>query len=342
VTVVVCTECGNETDTDEQFCESCGTYLAWWGERIDGSAETVAEGELQAETNGGSAATALLSMPPGPEAVSRPPRTIRQAWKHNPGDIVCATCARPNPPGGHFCRACGGTLLGAPPLVIPRWRRIVRRTRTWRAGERPGWTRLKAGGPRRIPRRILLLVGAALLAIGLIVACIWLWAVSVGGWARHVANTIRRDAYPYYEPLRPASVRGEPQTKQHPGRAAFDRDLTTFWAAPGRNGIGGRLIVNLKPAADVARLGIFAGDPVGNELVPKDVRLAFFRWDATVKGGWVLMKTAGIRLDNKPGFQFFAQSAKGVGLVIITVRSVYAADTPGVASITEVEFFHKH
>jgi hypothetical protein len=508
--VVVCTECGNETEGEEQFCESCGTYLGWWGKRRDASAETVIAAEEEAggtaavvvvsppgpgtdtaspvgvtaaerqaggtapgalasprppakeavrrpprtlhqawrrmtgalicttcecpnprsahfcrtcgavlvstppivvtrwqrlrgraalltagqhpgptpdprtvtasavtliaaepRTDGPAPAAAALPRPPGKEAGRRPPRTLRQAWRREAGALICMTCTRPNPRSAHFCRTCGAVLVGTPPVVVTRWQRLRGRAALLAAGQRPGWTKLVAEGPRRIPRQAALIAAGAALVAVLVVVCAWLWASSVGDWAGRVAHSVRRDVYPYYDPIRPAArVRERPRRRNHRGRAAFDRDLTTYWVSPGTpkqhppTGIGGYLVVRIKAASDLDRVAIFAGDPVGKELVPSRLRIRYFRWCPrnaaasyssckTTKRGHTTRKKGhrrspwqpagydAIKLANKPGFQYRSLTGRDVGLVVITVTGVYDADSPGTAALTEVEFFRK-
>ena len=348
MSVVVCTECGNESDGDELFCDSCGTYLGWWGEKLEGSPQAVVEAEAQAEGDTATA-TAVMARAPGAEATRRPPKTMRQAWRSVPGEIICQACENPSPPSAHFCRTCGTVLVGTPPVEErSRWDRVVRRRRVLRAGERPGWTRLRSEGPRRIPKQLAILAGGTVAATAFAVLCVWLWAHSVGHWAGGVAHRVRLDVYPYYDPIRPANASGDPQTKAHPGSAAFDRDLTTFWLSPSTNGqkpptgIGGRLVANFRPATDIDRISIFAGDPTGAELVPSRLRVGFYRWSRTAKGHWLLVDSTGISLANQPGYQTFPVTERGIGLAVITVKGVYAADSPGTAAITEIEFFKKH
>ena len=352
--VVICKECGNESTRDEQFCEACGTYLGWWGEHVDTSAETIVAAEEQAEAvtqvavasppasvqstrptmwrrfssrmsltpgSGGRSAAAgarlLLKagtvavtpygwhgngrapvaapslQRPGKEAVRRPPRTLRQAWGRVVAGVICMSCKQMNPRGAHFCRNCGAVLVGTPPVVVTRWQSLTRRPAFLEAGQRPGWTKVVAEGPRRIPRRVAVIAGAVLLVLALVVFGAWLWARSVGNWTGRVAHNVRLDVYPYYTPIKPAKVSGIPRPKKHPktkiGRDlkrhpvedAFDRDLTTYWQAPPTlkqkppTGIGAQLIVRIKPARNLDRVAIFAGDPAGEKLVPSRLQLGY-------------------------------------------------------------------
>jgi hypothetical protein len=332
---------------------------------------------------------------PGKEAVRRPPRTLRQAWARAVGGVICTACEQPNPRSAHFCRICGAVLVGTPPVVVTRWQRLVGRPASLAAGQRPGWTKVVAEGPRRIPRRAALIAGGVVLVVVLAVLCAWLWVTSVGDWAGRMADDVRRDVYPYYDPIRPAKVSWNPKTLRHPGLNAFDRDLTTYWLSPATRkqkpatGIGGYLVAHFNPPADLDRVGIYAGDPVGKQLAPSKLRLGYFRWErghpiannnpnhpgrylarpdakgvfttpgrngklvrttndphkARIRGAknhWVLVGSTGLTLANKPGFQKRSLNARDVGLVVITVKGVYDATSPGTAALTEVEFFRKH
>jgi hypothetical protein len=359
---------------------------------------TVVAGEpsTAAPANGGAPrADVVAPQPPGKEDVGRPPRALGQAWRRAAGDVICTNCRNQNPRGAKFCRTCGVVLVGTPPVTVTRWQRLRRHPAFLEAGQRPGWTQVVVEGPRRIPRRIAIIAAVVVVLAALAAGAAWLWATKVGHFGHRVAHDVRVDVYPYYTPVRPVSVKWHPAAKLHPGTKAFDRDLTTYWKSPKRlkenpaAGVGGSLVARMQaPGVDLDRVGIFAGDPVGKQLVPSQLRVGFFKWDygapkrnrnprypgkyrarphaqgvfvtrgrngklvkttndphkarTRTRKGWVLVDSTGIRLANKPGFQFFPLAEQGVGLVVITVKGVYDVTSPGTAALTEVEFFRKH
>jgi Double zinc ribbon len=75
---ILCRRCGAENAAGDQFCGTCGAFLEWEGEALEG--------------------------PLAPLPVSAAPSAPAA------GEVVCHACGRPNPPARTFCQSCGTRL----------------------------------------------------------------------------------------------------------------------------------------------------------------------------------------------------------------------------------------
>jgi Double zinc ribbon len=85
--VIVCLECGHHNKESLEFCESCGTFLEWKGER-----QRERTGELPEQD------TDELSGVPGGGGAAQLP-------------TVCPRCGEPGKPGLNYCSRCGRPLV---------------------------------------------------------------------------------------------------------------------------------------------------------------------------------------------------------------------------------------
>jgi hypothetical protein len=108
-----------------------------------------------------------------------------------------------------------------------------------------------------------------------------------------------------------------------------------------RRGNGSRLVVTFKPATDLDRVGIVAGDPLQEQATPKALAVTLLRWsNEPGRRGWRVIGTRRLELENAPGFQRRDLEEDDVGRVVLSVRGLYPGSAPrGSAALTEVEFF---
>ena len=162
--------------------------------------------------------------------------------------------------------------------------------------------------------------------------------------------------FPQYDPVRPDYFVATSFRPDFPASAANDLDETTFWVSGKKPGWGQRLEVQFHPnAVNIAKIGIFAGDPVGQMLVPKRLVLSFYRWvnpsttgwvptdnPFNPRAGWAFAGQKQLTLRNEPGLQRFDADAQNVGRVVLTILDTYRGQNPkAAAAITELEFFAK-
>lgn len=351
--MIVCGDCGRENDERALFCENhaCGALLEWSGRPVDPD-PTKTEAPTEVMAQGGATAPAAPapspSSPeptgptprkPAPEFVPPPPRPWHDVPPPEIGDLLCPRCGAGNPPHLNFCRRCASTLASAPILTPTLWQKIFRRRPPTRAGERRGWVR-RRGGIRRdeLTRSALIALIAVVVALGALLA----WRAGAKDAADGAYESARGILFPRYEPVRPIAESASSARRRHPAYAAFDQDLNTFWVPRGGRGTGARLVVMFEPETDLARMGVFAGDPVAKRRVPKTLRLTFFRRRAKPARGWEVVGTRTIELENEPDFQRRDLDVEDIERLVMTIRKSYRSNTPGVSpAITEVEFFRR-
>jgi hypothetical protein len=149
---VICSKCGQENDAELTFCGSCGAFLEWSGQKVEGdpAVSTPAsagpgDGELAGLARPRSTTPVqpppVLTTPdqpasaqplevapvrPGPSVRSVPPTPAESAVFVTASDpvpaaivpdptIACPSCARANPLDRTFCHSCGVLLRPRPP-----------------------------------------------------------------------------------------------------------------------------------------------------------------------------------------------------------------------------------
>ena len=351
--MIVCTECGSEHEDEAAFCSSCGAFLEWSGRKVepgDALEDAAAPDHETAVAVAAAAPSAPVSIAParpGPEYVPRPPVEI-EGPPPQVGDLLCWRCGAGNAPHLHFCRRCGTTLGGAPVVEPTLWQRLLRRRRrAVPAGTRRGWAarRQRLPGTREELAKRAGVVAAVVAVLAMLVgAVVWAWKAHLDDRARGGYTSVRQTFFPRYEPVRAWAVASSSNRRRHRARAAFDGDLNTFWlAARRRGGNGARLVVTFKPATDLAKVGISAGDPTQAQSTPKALGVTLLRWsNERGRRGWRLVGARRLPLENRPGFQRRDLQVENVGRIVLTVRGVYPGSAPRAsAALTEVEFFRK-
>jgi len=335
----VCTDCGHENSDDARFCESCQGYL--WAERDAAEKkQRVLAGQAVADATDEEQPAAV---PPDQEFEPPPPERP-DFHEPEPGELICDQCGSGNRAIANFCRRCGSALVGARLATRPSWwRRLVSRwRRTYAAGERR--RKPRAGGRTTIQkvRRGVFHVSRALGILALLgIVSIGAWRGDVRGRVGDAYGSAKKTLFPRYDPVVPTRVRATSRLRGHRGAAAFDKNLSTFWAegAPG-DGRREKLIARFDRVVHLARVGFILGDQTKPQNfvkrpVPHRIRLAYFDRHGHRLGAKVLY------LAHRPEFQRFSVDVKNVTKVVMTIQSVFHSRVGHAAAITEVEFFEK-
>jgi hypothetical protein len=355
--VIVCGDCGRENEDGALFCENpaCGALLEWSRRTVEPEATTT-EAATEVTAGGGTTATAAppasppLREPtgpaprkPAPEFVPTPRRPREDVPSPGVGQLVCPRCGAGNLPHLNFCRRCGSTLATAPVVTPTWWQRALRRRSPAAAGERHRWVRTR-GRIRREDLARSAFVGLAAIVVAAVVAlgALLAWRAGVKDAAIGAYDSVRGTFFPRYEPVRPVAESATSARQRHPADAAFDQDVNTFWLAAPGGGTRARLVARFEAGTDLAKIGIFAGDPVARQLVPETIQLTFFRRRAKPARGWEIVTIRTLRLENKPGFQRNELDVEDFERVVMTIRKTYRSDTPRASvAVTEIEFFRR-
>ena len=135
--MIVCRQCGQSAREGEDFCESCGAFLEWEGEKVDPApgptpgpaaagpvtpvhGETVPEPERWVVPEPPRPGPGPLPPPVSPG----PPMQTRPAGGGTAGvDVTCLECGGRNAADRRFCRRCGASLelvaLARPAVASP-------------------------------------------------------------------------------------------------------------------------------------------------------------------------------------------------------------------------------
>jgi ribosomal protein L40E len=190
-----------------------------------------------------------------------------------------------------------------------------------------------------------------------------------GGQRRPVTPT-RRAVPNRFTPLRPRRNPGRrpcfPIHSEHSAAEAFDKDLNTFWLSPTPRGSNDLLVVRFQPQATIALFTIYAGDPTGEQVVPRTIQMTFYgpaetvyypapvSYPATGTQGpitgtrrRIYWPVAAVRewtlLNSQAQQRFSTGDLKNIARVVITIRGSYAnPDASARQALTEVEFFDKY
>jgi hypothetical protein len=366
--MIVCTACGHENDDGAQFCEACQEYLGWKGQRVaaeqkqavataappdtEVAAPAVATTETTPATERDPAAEVTLppplpattAIPPDKEYEPPEPRLPEPPKEPEPGELICDQCGSGNRAIANFCRRCGASLANAQIAKRPSWwRRLLGwRRRRYAAGER---RQRQTWAPKTTAQRVRHGLFQVSRLLGLLAV---LGLVSFGAWrgdvvdrAKDAVRGLRVAVFPHYEPVVPTTFRSTSHVKGHPAKKAFDQIKTTFWAEGAPNDGGGqKLVARFGREANIARVGILAGDQAKpqafvNQPVPRKIRIRFFNRNGRLIAGKRFF------LAQKPDFQRFSINAKHATRAVLTILSVYHSQKGHAASLTEVEYFEK-
>jgi hypothetical protein len=109
--VIVCRQCGERAREGVEFCESCGAFLEWEGERVDlaGRAPAPPPAAPPAPPAAAPASTPAAAAPlaPSPGGPQAPPAG---AGREAGGTVRCLECGAVQGAERRFCKRCGGAL----------------------------------------------------------------------------------------------------------------------------------------------------------------------------------------------------------------------------------------
>lgn len=182
---MICSTCGSPTQAGENFCGTCGSFLAWESDDTAADSARITADQASAEptttsveptpqpavshTESGSGDAQDDSAGPEQPAAVQPakPEARRPVARlglaeptAEPNAVPCRACDTPNPPERRFCRRCG-VALSAPAVAAkqPWWKRI-----RWSRTARRRWWSILARIVRRIIALALLIFLIAILA----------------------------------------------------------------------------------------------------------------------------------------------------------------------------------
>lgn len=297
-----CTNCGASVADTDEFCASCGTYLAWLKPEPAGDAPAESPAESPAEQPQAVA-------PAQPVAPPRP--TATEAAEPDGDGPRCTNCGTVNRAGANFCRQCGTALTEAP-AATPAGRHRHRR--------------LRGSGGSPWPRRIAVLVIAAVL----VVAGFLLYPYGV-----NVTQDVL-DKLGTPTPIAPSGTTGSAAVPGHPVGAAVDGVSNQYWGAPS---VGGWAQFTFPKPFRLLGVVITPGastDPTAfeQEARPTKVDLVITTSDGT-------STTLPIDLADKPGSQTTDTGISDVTTIRLVIRAA-ADQGPGrVIALGEVEFFQR-
>ncbi|MGI8686168.1 MAG: NADase-type glycan-binding domain-containing protein, partial [Acidimicrobiales bacterium] len=274
----------------------------------------------------------------GPEAPKAPSRAIQ------PGDLICGQCGEGNASDRRFCRRCGTSLVEAVVAKTPWWKKLRRRKRVLKAGERPRGRRSSPG--KRVGGLLKKVV------VGVVVATLGLAAVPrigpmknpVNTWAVKQKRSIQRFLKPKFVIVHPVSAEASSFDPAHAALLAIDGAKNTFWAAAAgtpADGVGQFIVVNFDKPILLSHVGFTIG-PLGKPedflSQPRPAKVHIVLSDA--KG--VSVGDKNVTLSDKADFQKFTVVGNRVSKIQIQVDQVNLSPQGGhQVSIAELEFFRK-
>jgi hypothetical protein len=136
--VIVCRQCGQSAREGEDFCESCGAFLEWEGEKVEPTPTPASEagaapgpapprhGEPVPDPERWTVSEPPPPLPGGPVPPTGPAPSVqtRPAGRGTTGsDVTCLECGGRNAADRRFCRRCGASLalvaLAGPAVAAP-------------------------------------------------------------------------------------------------------------------------------------------------------------------------------------------------------------------------------
>ena len=295
--MIVCRGCGHGNTDVVPFCESCGAFLEWEGERVEprsGARRSAGAAQVGSVVQLPRQHDVVDSPTPTPRPESQPvdvpeprlpeaelPRTppVRpQAFDVGPADQYCGSCGAGNARERRYCRTCGEPLADVErderlswwSRVVAWFRRLFRRDKSLAAGERPeDWAKASATTTTksrrrwrfRMPTRITL-KGLRYPLLILAVAGFGIGPIrmQVTQWGFETYNSIRRVVAPVYVPVAGASASASSESGEHTAAAAIDQNKLSWWAeGVSGDGVGETLTVRFDGAVDVFKVGFING-----------------------------------------------------------------------------------
>ncbi len=251
------------------------------------------------------------------------------------GDLICGACGEGNLPTRKFCGRCGESLHSAEVVRVPWWRRLLRRRGPKVvSADRHGRRRSSFGfgdAARKVYRVARTVIGVAVLLGGILYAAYPPFRTTVNAEVTGVRQQVTHKVDQTFVPVHAAKIVAGAQDAGHPGTAAVDEVLDTYWQAPAGIGEYPSLTLTFQRPVTLERLVIHSG--VANAYAahgrPSHVVLIYSNQESDSLD---LMDTA------KPQ-TLPAQHALRVTSVRIEIASTYTGGTPPDVAISEIELF---
>jgi hypothetical protein len=264
---------------------------------------------------------------------TKPTRTLR------PGDLVCGACGEGNAPTRKFCGRCGESLHAAEVVRTPWWRRILRRrgAKVIAADRRPGQ---RAGSRRgfdlkqvfrRVYRTGRLLVAVVVLVGGLVYAAYPPFRTMVDSEVTALKDKVTNKVDTVFVPVHAVKVTPSGQDPGHPGSAAVDEVLSTYWLVPAPQGANPSLMLTFDHPETLKRMIVHAGAPDGytKHGRPALLLLLFSNQESD---------TINLQDTDKPQTVDIGHALQ-ISSVRIEVAGTFPGGTPPDVAISEIELF---
>lgn len=298
-----CPNCGASVADTDEFCNNCGTYLAWL--KPD-DADQPAPAEAAPEQP--------HAVAPAKPVVQRRSRATPMPVKSTQDGLRCPVCGTVNPAGAKFCRNCGSTLLETvAPQQVSRWR--------W-----PRWLRIRGSGGSPWPRRIVALVVLAVL----VVAGILLFPL-----AKNLVQDTR-DKLSTAVAITPSKTVGSAEVPGHPAGAAVDGVSNQYWGAPA---VGDSAQFTFAQPFRLLGVVITPGASTEPAVFRQQARPTAVDLVVTSSNGET--RTLSITLADKPGPQNTDTGISDVTTIRLIIRAATAQTPSQSIAIGEIEFFKR-
>lgn len=279
------------------------------------------------------------------EPVERAPRAPRpkaaavtmtpSTRKLNPGDLICGACGEGNLPTRKFCGRCGESLASAEVVRIPWWRKLFRRRGPKVvAVAKHGRKRSTFGigdAARRVYRTGRIVVGIIVLLAGILYASYPPFRTEINNKVTGVKQDVAQKVQQTFVPVHAVRVTASTQDKGHPGTAAVDEVLSTYWQAPAGTAQFPSLTLTFQHPETLERVIIHSGvstDYTGHGR-PSQVVLIYSNQETDSLDLADTVKPQTLNVNH----------ALRVTSVRIEVASTYSGGKPLDVAISEIELF---
>jgi hypothetical protein len=260
-------------------------------------------------------------------------RTLR------PGDLICGSCGEGNVPTRKFCGRCGESLHAAEVVRTPWWRKVFRRrgAKVVAADRRPGHRAGSKGGFdlrqvfRKVYRTGRLLVAVVVLVGGLVYAAYPPFRTMVNSQVTSLKNKVTNKVDTAFVPVHAVKITPSGQDPGHPGTAAVDEVLSTYWLTPAPQGQNPSLMLTFDHPETLKRMIVHSGAPDGytDHGRPALLLLLFSNQESD---------TINLQDTAKPQTVDVSHALQ-VSSVRIEVAGTFPGGTPPDVAISEIELF---
>lgn len=254
-----------------------------------------------------------------------------------PGDLICGNCGEGNLPTRKFCGRCGESLKSAEVVRIPWWRRLFRRrgAKVVAAHRRPGQRAATGTSVKQVLRRIYRVtrLGVALVVLlgGIVYASYPPFRNLVNGEVSSVKGRITSKVNQVFVPVHAVKITASAEDPGHPGAAAVDEALNTYWLAPAPNGSDPTLTLTFAHPVTLERMIIHSGASNGYTAHGRPALLLLV---------FSNQETDTLHIQDTDKQQTLnINSAIQVSSVQIEIAGTFSGGSPPDVAITEMELF---